>query len=237
MSLALTGAMNDAELCGSWWDPDSGCTVVVARPSAAPELWQTYVGGARQSYRSHGVECALDLAALSSGSDTALFFVALDGDGRMRGGLRVRQPYRVVADSHAVLEWDGQPGLRAIKAMIGERIPDGVVEVKSAWVSHEPGPHRGLARSLARTALPILHLLDARYLMATAADHVLQAWCSSGGRVAEHIPATPYPDKRYATKVMWWDRTTITSDAESAQAAKMLTHLHSLRQDTLAATA
>jgi hypothetical protein len=217
----------------SWWDSDSGCTMIAARPAEAPELWRSYVHGAHRSYTHQGVECALDLDQLRSGADTALFFVALDNEGSMRGGLRVRKPYCHAEESHAILEWAGHPDLEVVAAMITQRIPDGVVEAKSAWVCPQPGPRRGLARSLARTALPILDLLDVRYVMATAADHVLKAWSSSGGRIAAHIAPTAYPDHRYATRMMWWDRTTILTDAEPAQATKMLTYLNTIHRNHL----
>jgi hypothetical protein len=73
--------------------------------------------------------------------------------------------------------------------------------------------------------------------LATAADHVLKAWNPSGGRIACHIAPTAYPDHRYATRMMWWDRTTILTDAEPAQATKMLTHLNTIHRNHLSNTA
>jgi hypothetical protein len=52
----------------SWWDPDSQCTLVISSPSADPELWMEYLRGADHSYRKHGVEQALDVAAIRDGS-------------------------------------------------------------------------------------------------------------------------------------------------------------------------
>jgi hypothetical protein len=46
---------------------------------------------------------------------------------------------------------------------------------------------------------------------------VLNRWLASGGVLAAKIPATPYPDERYQTKMMWWDRRTFTSHAEPSQ--------------------
>lgn len=48
-------------------------------------------------------------------------------------------------------------------------------------------------------------------MMATAADHVLRRWQSGGGRVDESVPATPFPDDRYRTRLMWWDRARLNS--------------------------
>jgi hypothetical protein len=53
--------------------------------------------------------------------------------------------------------------------------------------------------------------------VATAAAYVLKRWLSSGGRLASKIPATPYPDHRYQTKLAWWDRSTFANHADPKQ--------------------
>jgi hypothetical protein len=40
--------------------------------------------------------------------------------------------------------------------------------------------------------------------------------------VAKHIPPTPYPDERYETKMMWWDRRTFANHAAPEQVSKIL---------------
>ena len=45
----------------SWWDPESECTFVVARPADERDLWADYLDGALHSYRKHGVEAVLEL--------------------------------------------------------------------------------------------------------------------------------------------------------------------------------
>jgi len=62
----------------SWWDPESQCTIVISSPSADRELWLEYLRGAELSYRRHGVERALDVAAIRAGADTVLFWAMLD---------------------------------------------------------------------------------------------------------------------------------------------------------------
>ena len=94
----------------SWWDAETECTLVVARPADERELWSEYLDGAVHSYRKHGVECALDMDALRSASDTVLFFAAIDNKGRIVAGVRAKGPLRDADDSHAVVEWQGQPG-------------------------------------------------------------------------------------------------------------------------------
>jgi hypothetical protein len=35
--------------------------------------------------------------------------------------------------------------------------------------------------------------------------------------LAAKIPATPYPDQRYQTKLAWWDRSTFANHADPKQ--------------------
>jgi hypothetical protein len=87
---------------------------------------------------------------------------------------------------------------------------------------------------LARTASHAMALTDIQFCMATAGAHVLGRWASSGGVVAEHITPTPYPDERYETRMMWWDRRTFTKFAEPEQVSKMMAESRALVRMTSA---
>ena len=204
-----------------WWDPDAGCTVVMSQPSADPALWMDYLEGARLSYRKHGVESVLHFDAIRGGEDTVLFWATLDASGTVVGGVRAIGPLRSVDDSHAVVEWAGQPGLGAVRKMISDRLPFGILEMKSAWVSDDADRNRGLTHVLARSGFHAMPLLGHQFCMATSAAHVLARWGSSGGLVAS-IPATHYPDERYRTQMMWWDRRTFADHAQPEQVSKIL---------------
>lgn len=207
----------------SWHDPDLDCTLVISQPATDPDLWAQYSDGAHRSYAEHGVECALDSDALRSGADTLVYFAVIGDAGRMVAGVRGIGPLRSAEDSHAVVEWAGQPGQQAVRDMINDRVPFGVMEMKSAWVVEEGDQGRGLAAALARSAAHVTALLDVQFCMATAAAYVLNRWRSSGGVVAP-IPAAPYPNEHYQTKMMWWNRRDFVSHAtEPRQVAKMLT--------------
>jgi hypothetical protein len=65
-------------------------------------------------------------------------------------------------------------------------------------------------------------LLDCQFAVATAGAYVLKRWLSSGGVLAAKIPATPYPDTRYQTKMMWWDRRTFANHASPGQLSAFL---------------
>ena len=206
----------------SWHDADSKCTIVVSRPEAERNLWEEYLSGAQLSYHKYGVDAALDWDEIADGSDTALFFAAVDDSGKVVGGTRAKAPYRSAEESHAVLEWEGQPGQSTVRKMINDRIPFGLSEMKTAWVSDDPSQGRSLTTTLARTAMHTMAALDIQFIMATAAAHILDRWRSSGGVVVSRIPATPYPDERYRTKIMFWDRRTYANHAQPNQVAKVL---------------
>jgi hypothetical protein len=216
----------------SWRDPDIDCTLVVSQPSVDPDLWAEYSMGAHRSYRKHGVECALDADALRSGADTIMFFAVIDDAGRMVAGVRAKGPLRSADDSHAVVEWAGQPGQQAVRNMINDRVPFGILEMKSAWAADDPDRNCCLTQAVARSAFHMMALLDIQFCMATAAAYALNRWRSSGGVVAG-IPATPYPDERYQTKMMWWNRRDFVNHAEPEQVAKILMEITQLETTQL----
>jgi hypothetical protein len=206
----------------SWRDPDIGATLVLSQPAVDPDLWAEFALSAERSYRKHGVECVLDVDVLHTGADTIMFCAAIDDAGRMVGGLRAIGPLRSADDSHAAVEWAGQPGEQAVRDMITDRIPFGVVEMKTGWVADDWDRDRCVTTALARSGFYMANLLGFQFFMATAATYVLNRWRSSGGVVAP-IPATPYPDDRYQTKIIWWDRSDFIRHAEPGQVAKILT--------------
>jgi len=59
---------------------------------------------------------------------------------------------------------------------------------------------------LARMFVHLLTVMNVRYAFCTAAEHAVQRWQSSGGVVSTEVPAVAYPDERYQTLLMWWDR-------------------------------
>lgn len=200
-----------------WRDPATGCRIAACTPTSEPKLWKEYLAGALRSYRQHGLEWVLNFDKIRDGADTTLFFAAVDSDGHVVGGTRVVGPLGSPDESHALVEWEGNPGRDTLRKMIANRLPFGLVEVKSAWTDSHAYGSRALSRALARTAVPIMTLLDVQFIMATSAAHVVDQWRSSGGVVPARIPAATYPNDNYRTKVMWWDRSTIATHAEPEQ--------------------
>ena len=201
----------------SCWDPETECSIVFAHPTIEPDLWRDFVRGATRSYTSRGVEKALDMQALATGNDTILFAACVNQAGRVVGGLRAKGPYESADEAHALHEWSGQPGYDAVRKMITDRLPFGVVEMKTAWVTDDPDRSRQLTSAISRTPLHAMGLLDIQFIVATAASYVLKRWLSSGGILASKIPPTPYPDERYETRLAWWDRRTFANHADPKQ--------------------
>jgi hypothetical protein len=205
----------------SWWDPDAECTMVLSRPETDRDLWEEYLRGAEHSYRSHGVTKALDVDSIRDGADTAMFWATIDTTGRVIGGVRAKGPLRSADDSHATVEWAGQPGLPAVRKMIDDRVPFGVLEMKAAWITDDRETARRLSRALARSGFHAMALMGIQFCMATSAPYILDSWRTSGGVVAP-IAATPYPDERYRTKMMWWDQRTFATHADPEQVSRIL---------------
>ena len=210
----------------SWPDPDIEGTLVISQPSIDPELWADYAAGAVGSYSKRGVECALDIEALRSGADTIMFGAVINDSGRVVGGYRAIA-LRSADDSHAVAEWTGRPGQQDVRRMITERVPYGVLEMKTGWVTDAAGRNPFLTTALARSCFYMMVILDFQYTMCTAATPVLNSWRSSGSVVAP-IPATPYPNEHYRTKMMWWNRRDFVSHARPGQLAKIVTETKEL---------
>lgn len=226
-----TAVFSDRNLClqqsFSWWDSSTDCRLVLSQPWTDPKLWLQYVDGASRSYRAYGVECALDREALATGSDTALFFVAVDKTDRILAGCRAVGPLQSPDESHAVAEWARQPGEALVRSTIAERVPQGIMEVRSAWIAGASGRGRALRHTIIRAAIHMCALLDSRFMTATAATHFLDKWLTAGGTLAP-IPGTPYPDERFETKMMLWDRQTFASLAGPELLSKLYvetTHL------------
>jgi hypothetical protein len=210
----------------SWPDPDIEGTLVISQPSIDPELWADYAAGAVRSYSQRGVECALDLDALRSGDDTIMFGAVVNDSGRVVGG------YRAIAlgsadDSHAVQEWAGRPGQQDVRQTIAERVPYGVLEMKTGWVTDAAGRNPSLTSALARSCFYMMVILDFQYTMCTAATPVLNSWQSSGSVVAP-IPAAPYPNEHYRTKMMWWNRRDFVGHAQPGQLGKIVSETKDL---------
>lgn len=219
------GAAATSGMTARFVDRNTGFICVIDTPARQPVLWSRYLNGVERAYREWGVEKAFDRRAIESGRSTTIFCAVIDDNGRVVAGHRVQGPYLVATHSHALVEWAGQQGQLQLVDAIERRLGDGLIEVKSAFVGIEGALAGKAANLLSRVSLILMEATGARYMMATAAEHVLARWSEGGGRIDLTVPATPYPDKRYSTKVMFWDRERMADDVEPGLWALMLDDL------------
>ena len=197
--------------------PEPGYRYVVTTPSLSPILWRNYLDGALANYRSHGVDRVLDYRQLADGASTSLFFAAVNADGHVISGVRAQGPYTSPEQSHAIAEWEGYPGQEQVRTMIAERLPYGVVEIKTGWVADSATHRHALADFMPRTAVHAPKLLGSRFAFATSALHTLKRWTTAGAEIVPTLAPVPYPDDRYRTSMLWLDRTNFAERADPAQ--------------------
>jgi len=210
-------------------DMYSGHAFQVTTPDAHPELWRRYLAGAHRVYRRFGVESALEYETVADGGSTALFFAAIDSDGEVVAGLRAQGPYAGAAEAHGLSAWAGEPGEDTLRAMIDERAPEGIVEVKAVWVDREAKHRSALGAAVARCVVHAAWLLGARWGFVTSAGHGTDRYMSSGARIADEVTAVAYPDQRYRTVPLWWDTHSPLAHASRNQSALIVLERSALR--------
>ena len=211
-------------------DGRSGIRVEVHRPADAPLRWREYLDGAESRYRAHGVLHALGRPELEDGLASSLVYVAVDPDDRVVAGVRCHGPLRAAPDAQALRELDGHPRLGFVQATIQARLQSGLVEVKGAWVTPN-SPFLGLSDALARCHVHAMEWFGARYAMCTCADKVAPRWASTGGRAEVGLAPVPYPDPRYRTLLLWWDRDRLPALAEPNQWSRVVAERRQLEGD------
>jgi hypothetical protein len=211
----LTGL--SGRFLGRYVDPVSGFRVMVARPADQPELWSRYFRGALDVYRAFGVESALEWHVNQSGATTAIFFAVLDPADRVVAGSRVQGPYCSAQSAHVLTEWRGHPGSVQVRAEIDRRLNAGVIEMKTGWVQQIAEHHSALSAVVARTPLHAATFLDTRYALCSLHLQAATRWRSTGGVISTAITPIEYPNPRYQTVLLWWDRCTYLQTADPVQ--------------------
>lgn len=202
--------------------PEPGYRFVATTPATSPTLWRNYLDGALINYRNHGVVEVLEYDRIADGRSTSLFFAAVNANGHVIGGVRAQGPYTSPEQAHAIEEWSGHPGQDVVHAMIAERLPHGVIEIKSAWVADSAVHRHELADCVPRTAVHAAKLLGARFACATSAEHTWKRWTTTGAELAPTLAPVPYPDARYRTGFLWLDRVSVAERADSSQLSRLI---------------
>jgi nitroreductase len=197
-------------------DRGSGLPIVAGHPGEAPRRWRAYLDGATARYRHHGVESALERDRVEDGRTVSLFWVALDGN-RVVAGLRCHGPLASPTEARALVELGDHPHLADVHADLEAAVDQGVVEIKGAWVELNHASSPALSQALARCHLHSMEWFAARFAICTAPTHAQRVWCTAGAVCADHLAPVAYPDARFATRLLWWDRHQVAARAEAAQ--------------------
>ena len=78
--------------------------------------------------------------------------------------------------------------------------------MKTGWVAAKAPRKRELTAALARVFLHAVGLTGVRYALGTVATHAVPKWSTTGGKISSEVTPVAYPDPRYLTVPMWWDR-------------------------------
>jgi hypothetical protein len=210
----------------SVWDERCDVRFEINRPTDREDLWSSYLCGAAASYRKYGVEAALLLPSICTGATTKLFIVGIDSNGSVISGLRVQGPLRSSLDAHITEEFSGSSVVRTI---IDDVVPYGVIEIKGCWVDSTPENRSAVSDALARCYVHAMDVLGVRFACCSVAAHALRRWQSTGGQLVRGLAPVPYPDDRYQTVMLWWDRTVVPSLADPEQLRQIQRESEQLR--------
>ena len=206
----------------SYWEPLSGARFLVTRPEDSPSLWAQYLDGLEKTYKSFGVEAALDLGAIFHGRKLPTFAVALGADGNVVAGVRAHGPLQAPDEAHALMEFAAAPtGQSMVRRFIADRVPFGITEIKGGWVDDQAENRRELSNALARSFIHIMDAMDVQFGFCTAAVHAANRWSTVGGRPIDGLQPVAYPDERYQTTLMSWDRRTFDRYCEADQLGRI----------------
>jgi hypothetical protein len=200
----------------SYVEETTGLRIEVHRPIDSPRRWRQYLDGAEARYRAHGVVSVLARERLEDGRATALFFVVVDDADHVVGGIRCHGPLQAPEDAYAMEELAGHPRLPSVRDLISRTIPSGLVEIKGAWIDRDQAP-RGVSDALARCHVHAMTWFGARFAMCTCSDSVARRWATAGGRAFIDLETVAYPDDRYRTVLLMWDRERLTDRTSAHQ--------------------
>jgi molybdopterin/thiamine biosynthesis adenylyltransferase len=186
-------------------DAKSGARIELHHPLQRPDRWLAYLDGAESCYRTHDISRILGRPELEDGKTTSLFFVAVDDADRVVAGVRCHGPLEAVSDAQVLRELEGHARLDIVRDLLADRLASGIVEMKGAWV--DPDFDRpGLSNALARCGVHAMNWFGARFFICSCATRTAPRWETTGGRRLEGFDPIAYPDDRYQTVMLWWDR-------------------------------
>jgi hypothetical protein len=235
VGISSPGVPGSSPALASFVDVVSGLRIEVHHPLESPDRWRAYLDGAESRYRAHGVLRALDRPSLEDGRTTSLLFVALDDDDRVVAGIRCHGPIRAASEAYALRELAGHPELQVVRDALSDRLPAGLVEIKGAWAD-AADPRPGLSDAMARCHVHAMDWFGAMFAVCSAAVGVAGRWQTTGGRPMEGLAPVGYPDSRYQTILLWWDRRRLVELSDPEQWSRLLDERRQLVESHVAST-
>ena len=202
----MRGSTGHRYLYGSSFvDLASGVRFEGHHPLERPDLWKVYLEEGEGKYRSRGFEGTLRRAELEDGKDVSLFFLGFSPDGDPVAGVRFHGPLES-SDQAAVIEEMAQSSeIEDIRGQIDSYIRYGVLEVKGAWAKGAAVTGVRLIAAITRAGTHAMNWLGAEHAVAAVSDMLSEIGASAGAR-AMGTTWVPFPDERYRTIAVSWQR-------------------------------
>jgi molybdopterin/thiamine biosynthesis adenylyltransferase len=186
-------------------DQESGVRFEGHHPLERPDLWKVYLNEAEGIFRSRGFEGTLRRLELEEGNDVSLFLLGFDAEGEPVAGLRFHGPLEGAHQAAIIDEMASSPEIGLIHDLIEREIRLGTLEVKGAWSKGASVVGARLLTALSRAVTHGLNWLGAEFAIAAVSDTLMPVGTVTGGvQVGTHW--VPFPDERYRTIAISWQR-------------------------------
>ena len=188
-------------------DAATGFDVLIAHPVCHPDAWARYLDGLREVYGAHEVAVAATDPALARGEGVTLFALVTDLDDRAVGGIRYHGPFDLAPAAPLLGEFAESPERDDLRRGLAAVLDPGALEMKGMWSLGRAALGVELSPLLVRTALIALEWLGAERCYATTAERLVVALEGPTGATRVSTVPVAYPDERYATALVAYDRT------------------------------
>ena len=170
-----------------------------------PDLWRLYLNEAEGRYRSRGYEGTLRRRELEEGHGVGLFFIGFTPEGEAVAGVRFHGPLESSHEAALMEEMASSPEIDDYRALIEENLHLGVIEVKGAWSKGEAAVGVRLVAAISRSVTHAMNWLGSERAVAATSDTLVPVGSVAGGRQVGSA-WVPYPDERFRTVCVTWQR-------------------------------
>jgi molybdopterin/thiamine biosynthesis adenylyltransferase/nitroreductase len=189
----------------SFVDRESGVRFEGHHPFERPDLWQTYLNEGEERYREYGFEGTMRRREIEEGNGVSLFFLGFDSDGAPVAGVRCHGPLEASHQSFFMEEMGGSDEIADLARLIDDQVRTGALEVKGCWSKGHSTTGYRLIQAMSRGVTHAMNWLGADYAFAAVSDTLL-APCGEAGARAMGLSSVPYPNERYRTIGIAWNR-------------------------------